>query len=169
MKSRLRSVTVVTFLLGLCACCCVAQNSVGTAVRAELNLNNNWSYVLNQTQQIPTSGWKTRRVPEMPIEDGTSSIWYQQSLNIPAAWVQPGRRYFLQVGKAGHYAAVYWNGVLKGQHYGQFSPFEVEITNLVAGTNVIDIYVHKADTTYARAGVTINQSNCPPTVPDCVG
>ncbi len=105
----------------------------------------------------------------MPIEDGTSSVWYQKNLNVPATWLQPGRRYFVQVGKAGHYAAVYWNGVLMGEHFGQFSPFEVEITNLIAGTNVVDIYVHKADTKYVRAGVTINQSSCPPTVPDCIG
>ncbi len=166
----MRLLTVVAFLVGFCACSCVAQDAVGTAVRAELNLNNNWSYVLNQTQdQIPTSGWQTRRVPELPIEDGTSSVWYQKNLNVPATWIQPGRRYFVQVGKAGHYAAVYWNGVLMGEHFGQFSPFEVEITNLVAGKNVIDIYVHKADTKYVRAGVTIDQSSCPASVPDCIG
>ena len=166
----MRNLAVVAFLVGFCACCCVAQDAIGTAVRAELNLNNNWSYVRNQTQdQIPTSGWQTRRVPEMPIEDGTSSVWYQQSLNVPATWVKPGRRYFVQVGKAGHYAAVYWNGALMGEHFGQFSPFEVEITNLVAGTNVIDIYVHKADTKYVRAGVTIDQSSCPSGFPDCIG
>ncbi len=166
----MRPVTVVVFLAFFCASWCVAQDGVGTAARAELNLNNNWSYVLNQTQnQIPISGWQTTRVPEMPIEDGTTSVWYQQSLNVPSSWVQTGRRYFMKVGKAGHYAAVYWNGALMGEHFGQFSPFEVEITNLVAGTNVIDIYVHKADTKYVRAGVTIDQSSCPPTVPDCIG
>ncbi len=166
----MRPITVVAFLLGLCACCCMAQDGVGTAVRAELNLNNDWLYQLNLTQdQIPTSGWSTRRIPELPIEDGTTSVWYQQNLNVPSAWVQSGRRYFLRVGKAGHYAAVYWNGVLMGEHFGQFSPFEVEITNLVAGTNVIDIYVHKADTKYVRPGVTIDQSSCPPAVPDCIG
>ena len=165
----MRPATVV-FLVGLCACCCVAQDGVGTALRAELNLNNTWSYVLNQTQdQIPKSGWQPTRVPAMPIEDGTASVWYQQKLNVPSAWVQPGRRYFVKVGKAGHYAAVYWNGVLMGEHFGQFSPFEVELTNLVAGANVIDIYVHKADTKYVRPGVTINQSNCPPMVTDCIG
>jgi hypothetical protein len=162
--------SLVVFFVGLCACCCVAQDGVGTAVRAELNLNNNWNFVLNQTQdQIPTSGWQTTRVPAMPIEDGTTSVWYEQSLNVRSTWVQPGRRYFLRVGKAGHYAAVYWNGILMGQHFGQFSPFEIEITNLVAGNNVIDIYVHKADTKYVRAGVTIDQSSCPPAVPDCIG
>src|SRR5439155_11042713 len=170
LRRTMRSLTVVVFLFGACACCCVAQDGVGTALRAELNLNNNWSYVLNQTQdQIPTSGWQTRRIPELPIEDGTTSVWYQQNLNVPSGWVQPGRRYFVKVEKAGHYAAVYWNGVLMGEHFGQYSPFEVAITNLVAGTNVIDIYVHKADTKYVRPGVNIDQSSCPPQVPDCIG
>ena len=165
----MRPLAAVVFVVALCACC-LAQDGVGTALRAKLILNNNWSYVLNQSQnQIPKTGWLTTRVPATPIEDGTSSVWYQQSVNIPSAWVQPGRRYFLKVGKAGHYAGVYWNSVLLGEHYGQYGPFEVEITNLVAGTNVIDIYVHKADTTYVRPGVNINQSNCPPTVPDCIG
>lgn len=165
----MRPLTAVVFLAALCVSC-LAQDGVGTAVRAELNLNNTWLFVLNQSQnQIPKTGWQPTRVPATPIEDGTTSVWYQQTINIPSAWVQSGRRYFLKVGKAGHYAGVYWNGVLMGQHYGQFSPFEVEITNLVAGSNVIDIYVHKADTTYVRPGVNINQNNCPPAVPDCIG
>jgi hypothetical protein len=149
-----------------------AQQLAGSAVRAQLTLNGMWSYVLNQSQSsIPSSGWIPARVPAMPIEDGTSSVWYQRTLNVPSTWAQPGRSFFLELEKTGHYAAIYINGTQIGEHFGQYSPFEVDITSaLVPGQiNTIDIYVHKADTTYVRAGVNINQSSCPVLNPDCIG
>ncbi|HEY6767656.1 MAG TPA: Ig-like domain-containing protein [Candidatus Sulfotelmatobacter sp.] len=145
---------------------------VATAVRADLNLNGTWSYVLNQTQaQIPTTGWAQERVPDAPLYDGTTSIWYKNTINIPTTWMQRGRRFFLELEKSGHYAAVYVNGTFMGEHFGQFSPFQVDLTSGIIGgqENEIEIYVHKADTVYVRSGVNVDQSSCPSTIPDCLG
>jgi len=107
----------------------------------------------------------------LPLEDGTTSVWYQRTLNVPTTWAQPGRSFFLELEKAGHYSAIYINGSMIGEHFGQFSPFEVDVTSAIipGQVNTIDIYVHKADTTYVRPGVNINQSSCPQSNPDCMG
>src|SRR5215469_8711587 len=95
-----------------------AQNLVSSARRADITLNGNWQYILNQAQNpIPTSGWSTTRVPEMPRMDGTSSVWYQQTFFVPSSWQQPGRRFFVNLEKAGHYAAIYCNGTYVDEHF----------------------------------------------------
>ncbi|HEV2178508.1 MAG TPA: glycoside hydrolase family 2 TIM barrel-domain containing protein [Terriglobia bacterium] len=147
-----------------------AQTSVGTALRADITLNGAWQCVLNQPQVIPTSGWTPGRAPALPVSDGTTSIWYQQSLTVPQAWIVPGRRFFIKLGQAGHYAAVYVNGTFAGDHFGQYSPFKVEVTpSIVAGANEIQIYIHDADDTYSERGVTLDQSGCAVDNPNCEG
>ena len=149
-----------------------AQDLVASAPRAEITLNGNWQYILNQPQSpIPTTGWSMTRVPAVPLTDGTSSVWYQQTFFVPASWNQSGRRFFLKLEKAGHYSAIYCNGTFIFDNFGQYSPFEVEVTKsvLFGQNNQFQIYVHKADTTYVRRGANINQSLCPVNNPDCIG
>lgn len=170
--ARLAMIAIIVFYALNCSLPLAAQQLAGSAVRAQVTLNGMWSYVLNQSQSsIPTSGWIPARIPAMPIEDGTSSVWYQRTLNVPSTWAQPGRSFFLELEKAGHYSAIYINGTMIGQHFGQFSPFEVDVTSAIipGQINTIDIYVHKADTTYVRSGANINQSSCPQNNPDCIG
>lgn len=148
-----------------------AQVMVSTAPRAEITLNGIWNYVLNQPQNpIPSSGWQTTRIPEMELT-GDSSVWYKRTINVPTSWMQSGRSFFVKLEKTGHYTAVYCNDVYYAQNYGQFSPFEVDITPCIIGgqDNEIEIYVHKADTTYVRPGVNVNQNSCPQSNPDCMG
>jgi len=135
--------------------------------------------VLNQPQTpIPTSGWTPTRVPCAPVTNGTVSIWYQLSVTIPSTWNQPGRHFFVTLGQAGHYQAVYWNGnpvyspaTGYNDQFGQFAPFTAEVTpQIVFGsTNTLQIYTHEADSTYIRRGVNINQSSCPADNPNCIG
>jgi hypothetical protein len=170
--SRLAMIAVAVFFVLQSSRPLTAQQLAGSAPRAQVTLNGMWSYVLNQSQSsIPTSGWIPAREPAMPIEDGTSSVWYQRTLNVPSTWAQPGRSFFLELEKTGHYAAIYINGTMIDEHFGQYSPFEVDITSalLPGQLNTIDIYVHKADTTYVRSGVNVDQSSCPKLNPDCMG
>jgi hypothetical protein len=171
LLSKLRATAIILFLLLPLSVPLLAQQLVGGSVRAQLTLNGTWGYVLNQSQSsIPTSGWIQTRIPALPIEDGTTSVWYQRTLNVPATWTQPGRSFFLELEKAGHYSAIYVNGTMIGEHFGQFSPFEVDVTSaIIPGLNTINVYVHKADTTYVRPGVNVNQGSCPKTNPDCMG
>src|SRR5579863_8828234 len=149
-----------------------AQNLVSKAFRTDISLNGNWQYQLNLPQSpIPTTGWSTARVPALPYTNGTASVWYQQTFFVPSSWNITGRRFFVTLQQAGHYSAIYCNGTFVGDHFGQFSPNEAEVTGhvLFGQNNLIQIYVHKADTTYVRPGVNINQSACPTYNPDCIG
>jgi hypothetical protein len=126
----------------------------------EICLNGVWETVLNEDNDtIPSSGWSIRRAPAMPIATNppTDSVWYRLSIEIPREWPRADRRFLLKVEKAGHYAAVYWNGRKVGEHYGQFTPFEADVTSaLRAGeTNEIAIFVHSALGKYARPGVAL--------------
>lgn len=167
MKKIATELTLFVFLFALCA---FAQDVVGTALRANLNLNGTWQYQSDQPESpIPTSGWSETRVPALPITDGTWSAWYETTITIPSSWMITGRRFFIDLDKAGHYAGVYLNGTLVGQHYGQFSPFEFEVTSqLLVGANTLQIYVHNAEATYVRANYNMNQSSCPSTFPNCM-
>ncbi|MGA7380105.1 MAG: glycoside hydrolase family 2 TIM barrel-domain containing protein [Terriglobales bacterium] len=156
----------------LCLLCisAVAQDLVGTALRASLNLNGAWNYVINLPQsQIPQGGWSQMRVPTAPFMDGTASVWYESQLNVRPTWLVSGRRFFLELEKCGHYCAIYLNGQIAGDHYGQFAAYEAEITPwIVPGNNRVDIYAHDADDTYTRRGATLNQSSCPQANPNCM-
>jgi hypothetical protein len=149
-----------------------AQTGIGSAQRVSINFDGTWQYVLNQPQSpIPATGWAPTRVPALPIDDGTASAWYKLDFTVPSTWNQSGRRFFVTLDKAGHYGAVYFNGNFISDHFGQFSPFTVEVTSQIkfGQNNEIEIYVHKADTIYIRRGVNIDQSSCPTNNPDCIG
>jgi hypothetical protein len=124
--------------------------------RAEICLNGPWDAILNAPAgKIPESGWTSRRVPEMPIatDPPATSSWYRRSIRIPAGWVAPSRRFVLHFDKVGHYAAVYFDGVKLGEHYGQFTQFDIELPKDVKdGDHQIAIFVHNALGTYVRAG-----------------
>jgi len=169
--AKLAMIAAILFLVLNLGVPLMAQVMVSTAPRAEISLNGIWSYVLNQAQSpIPSSGWQTTRIPEIELT-GDSSVWYKRTINVPTSWMQPGRSFFIELEKAGHYSAVYCNDTYYAENYGQFSPFEVDITPCIVGgqDNEIEIYVHKADTTYVRSGLNLNQSSCPPSNPDCMG
>lgn len=156
----------------VCALPLPAQNDVAPSLRASLTLNgDSWQFVTNQPQSpIPTSGWAPMRAPSAPWMDGTTSVWYEQTIFIPQSWVVPGRRFFLELEKCGHYCAIYVNGQLAGDHYGQFAPYEAEVTSgIVGGQSVtFQIYAHIADDTYTRRGANLNQeASCGSQVPLC--
>jgi hypothetical protein len=126
----------------------------------EICLNGAWETILNADGgKIPASGWSVRRTPAMPIATNppTASVWYRLSIQIPREWDAPHRKILLRLDKAGHYAAVYWNGRLMGEHYGQYTPFEPDVTSaLRAGeANEIAIFVHNASGKYVRPGVEL--------------
>jgi hypothetical protein len=163
--NSMRNVHVSFLLLVLAPCAApIARADVDPAdlPRAEICLNGAWDTVLNvEGASIPASGWSSRRVPAVPIaatEPPTTSVWYRQRVNIPQIWLRPDRRFWLEVRKAGHYAAVYCNGRKVGEHYGQFTPFEADVTDaLRAGpSNEVALYVHDALGPYARPAAAID-------------
>jgi hypothetical protein len=161
MNARTRLVLLTQFW----SCFVSAASAAGPAdlPRAEIYLNGAWDTVLNAGgEQIPAGGWSPRRTPAMPLatDPPATSIWYKHAFRIPSEWVRPERRFFLKLDKVGHYAAVYCNGRRIAEHYGQFTPFEADLTTALhkSESNEIAIFVHNASGKYARPGVTIDDS-----------
>lgn len=69
--------------------------------------------------------WNARE-PELRYYDGL--IWFQRKFN---AAPRPGRRAFLRFEAVNYRAWVYVNGKEAGRHEGGFTPFVVEVTNLL--------------------------------------
>jgi hypothetical protein len=130
--------------------------------RAEVCLNGAWETMRNAGgEAVPEAGWSPRRVPELPIAGGeppTTAIWYRLRVPIPRAWFRPDRRFVLTLEKVGHYAAIHCNGRQVGEHYGQFTPFESDLTAALRPgvVNEIAIFVHDASGRYARPGAVID-------------
>jgi hypothetical protein len=129
--------------------------------RTEICLNGAWDVVLDAPgDRIPSAGWSPRRAPAMPLVASpiAASAWYGHSFLAPREWARPDRRFLLKLGKVGHYAAVYCNGRLMGEHYGQYTPFETDLTGAFepGKTNEIAIYVHNASGRYVRPGAQVD-------------
>ncbi|MFL6734491.1 MAG: glycoside hydrolase family 2 protein, partial [Sphingomicrobium sp.] len=66
-------------------------------------------------------------------------VWYRRAFN---ARPKPGKRYFLRFGAADYRADVYVNGKKAGEHEGGFTPFALEVTDLLrAGSNQVTVGV----------------------------
>ena len=63
------------------------------------------------------------------IRDHVGWAWYQRQVRVPRSW-QPDRVY-LRVDAATHEGRVYVNDIFVGQHIGGYTPFELDITDLV--------------------------------------
>ena len=57
--------------------------------------------------------------------------WYRRTVTVPIAW--RGQRIVLHFGAVHHAATVWVNGVEAGEHEGGYTPFELDITDAVAG------------------------------------
>jgi hypothetical protein len=157
---------IVLALIALAGCLtAAAANSVGPSalLRTDICLNGAWETVMNAGgERIPETGWQPRRVPAMPLATNPPAVsaWYRRSFTIPRDWAQPDRRFILQLEKVGHYAGVYCNGRLAAEHYGQYTPFEADLTGALqpGKVNEIAIYVHNASGKYVRAGAVLDDA-----------
>ncbi|MCX7011518.1 MAG: hypothetical protein NTW86_02935 [Candidatus Sumerlaeota bacterium] len=137
-----------------------AAESVPTdALRASICLNGQWEIApADDEMKMPESGWTAARVPAIPIVDkSVKAQWHRLALDAPKEWGAPDRRFFLELEKVGHYAAVFCNGQKMGEHYGQYTPFEFDVTDAFkpGEKNVIAIYVHNASGRYVRPNADI--------------
>lgn len=81
-------------------------------------------------------------------------VWYQRRFE---AQPQPGKRYFLRFGAVDYRAQVWLNGKKVGEHEGGFTPFALEVTELLrAGGNQVTV----------AADSERNWDAVPPTVTD---
>jgi len=132
---------------------------VASAPRASICLNGEWETAAGDDDaKVPAQGWTAARIPAAPILDPkVVAEWCRLSFAVPKDWVQEGRRFFVEFEKVGHYAAVYCNGRRIGEHYGQYSPFEFDLTEALrpGERNELAVYVHNASGKFVRLGADI--------------
>lgn len=113
--------------------------------RAEwVNLNGTWSYSFDFGRTGAQKGWSKATsfdgkitvpfCPESSLSgvkhtDFINSIWYQRTLNIPAAW--DGKQVMLNFGAVDYEAHVFIDGQLVRLHNGTGSSFSCDITKYV--------------------------------------
>jgi beta-glucuronidase len=117
-----------------------------TPTRERCSLNGLWDFALDPSGDGRTAGWwrqplaGARQIPvpasyndifpEAETHDHVGDAWYQTTARIPAGW--RGERIVLRFDSATHRAVVWVNETQVAEHEGGYTPFEAEITELVA-------------------------------------
>ena len=109
-----------------------------------VNLNGTWTYTFDfgrtgDARKLSESKGFDGRItvpfcPESSLSgvqyvDFINTIWYQRTLNIPAAW--KGKKIFLNFGAVDYEAHIYIDGKFVQTHYGAGSSFAVDLTRFV--------------------------------------
>jgi len=90
------------------------------------------------TERITVPFCPESRLSGIGYTDFMSAVWYRRVIDVPDEWA--GRRVMLHVGASDFRTTVYVNGKEAGTHVGGYSPFAVDITDLLAkGENVVTI------------------------------
>ena len=107
-------------------------------------------YDFDQSDTLNVPGdWNSQR-RELFFYEGT--VWYKTDFDARPA---PERRLFLYLGAANYDAKVYVNGKPVGEHVGGFTPFNVEVTDVLRGQD--NFVVVKVDNQRHRDAVpTVN-------------
>jgi hypothetical protein len=132
-------------------------------VRAEwINLNGQWDFALDlsnsgEERGMPAGSGFDRKIlvpfaPESALSgvgfrEFISGAWYKRTFNVPPEWA--GKRILLNF-EACDYATTVWiNGMKAGGHVGGYTPFSLDVTDLLrSGENLI--IVEARDDTRSR-------------------
>lgn len=105
-----------------------------------ISLNGRWNYCITKSENIPVGKFNgCITVPFSPETElsGVSRVvqpddyfFYQKAFILPEGFNKG--RVFINFGAVDQEAAVYLNGRLAGEHIGGYTPFKVEITQLLA-------------------------------------
>jgi len=67
---------------------------------------------------------------DQKIRDHVGFVWYQRKVRVPKGWGSD--RVFVRADAATHHGVIFVNGTKVADHVGGYTPFEADITNLVA-------------------------------------
>ena len=122
-------------------------------MRQIISLNRKWAFSKEATS-IPaevSSRWNFVNLPhtwnDIDGQDGNNDLYrgtayYAKSiekLDLPQA-----DRYYLEINGANSSAKVYWNGREMAQHHGGYSTWRVDVTDVMASSNLIVVEVDNA-------------------------
>ena len=164
MKHLSKLLMAATLLLGLSSSVKAADLPRSEYPRPQferadwVNLNGTWSYSFDFGQTGGEKGWRNSKgfdgkitVPFCPesslsgvqYTDFIPCIWYQRSIDIPAAWA--GKNILLNFGAVDYEATIFIDGKRVGKHYGTGSSFSIDITKSVKAGNSYNLVVMVKD------------------------
>ncbi|HEY0944719.1 MAG TPA: beta galactosidase jelly roll domain-containing protein, partial [Opitutaceae bacterium] len=126
------------------------------AQSAKTSLDGEWLFALDPVgvgveqewfkPGLPTDKWDKVSVPHCYTVDPryhyfTGTTWYLR--NFPAT-VSEGVRTFLRFEAVFYKAQVWLNGKMVGEHEGGYTPFEFDVTGLLAAENLLAVRVNNA-------------------------
>ena len=132
----LHKVAVLFFVTTIISC---TLNS--TVERSKTNINENWAYLENDSEELPNTEnkkWKSISLPHSwnsidatDLDPGyrRNASWYAKSLAIDE--VIPNQNYFLYFEGANINSRVFVNGEFAGSHIGGYIGFEIDITEFI--------------------------------------
>jgi beta-glucuronidase len=89
-----------------------------------------WAAPLAGAREMPVPASYNDIFPEAAARDHVGDAWYQTSFRVPAGWA--GRRIVLRFDAATHRAVVWVDDTQVAEHEGGYTPFEADVTDLVA-------------------------------------
>ncbi|RAO72635.1 uncharacterized protein BHQ10_008647 [Talaromyces amestolkiae] len=116
-----------------------------TATRELVSLDGIWNFALGShddkidiacTQplspelQVPVPASYNDIFVDPKIRDHVGWVYYQRAVRVPRGW--HGEKYFIRVDAATHHGRVFVNSNFVTEHSGGYTPFEADITHLVA-------------------------------------
>ena len=122
---------------------------------SRLLLNGEWQFAEGPDGSMPAGGWQWVRVPHRSREfedEPPTSGWYRTSLRVPEHWDLRDSDPVLDLARVRHYARVYLDDRVVGEHYGMRTPWRIQLRDLVepGGQYELVIYTHNCSGPYAH-------------------
>ncbi|KAI1057244.1 hypothetical protein LB507_001472 [Fusarium sp. FIESC RH6] len=108
------------------------------AYRDLVSLDGVWNFTLDEepwnrwipsTLQVPVPASYNDIFIDPQIRNHVGWVYYQRSFTVPSTWSE--QRYFLRFDAATHKGRVYINSQFVAEHVGGYTPFEVDLTDIV--------------------------------------
>ena len=120
-----------------------------------LLLNGDWQFAEGPDGHIPAGGWEWVRVPHRSREfedEPPASGWYRTSLRVPEHWSFNDSDPVLDLARIRHYARVYLDDRVGGEHRGKRTPWRLHLKDLVqpGGQYELVIFTHNCSGSYAH-------------------
>ncbi|KAJ6032518.1 glycoside hydrolase family 2 protein [Penicillium herquei] len=116
-----------------------------TATRELVSLDGIWNFalgsfdsepddvctrIINPELQVPVPASYNDIFVDRKIRDHVGWVYYQRLVRVPRGWA--GEKYFIRVDAATHHGRVFVDSQFVTEHSGGYTPFEVDISHLVA-------------------------------------
>ncbi|MDR6569102.1 beta-glucuronidase [Chitinophaga ginsengisegetis] len=161
----------ILLLLLLCPFLAMAQGT------SKAPLNGVWTFALDPlgrgvpdkwyATDFASTGFDKVQVPHSFSVDRryffyTGTAWYFKKFNAPV--VEKGERTFLQFDAVFYKAKIWLNGQVAGEHEGGYTPFEIEVTQLLKDKNTLAVSVSNAWDTTTIPGAKASDAKDAPNV-----